>query len=63
MAERKQVEETERMNEPLVAKILLDFLLEALDVRQDVSVRDHNATRLGGRAGSEDDLQRVLTRH
>ena len=56
MAERKQVEETERMNEPLVAKILLDFLFESLDICQDVSVRDDNAARFRGRAGSEDDF-------
>src|SRR5882757_4043215 len=62
MAERKQVQKAQRMEKPLVAKIFLNFSLEGLDVSQNVSVRDHNATRLGRRARGENDLQGVLTR-
>src|SRR5580698_4842892 len=62
VAQRKQIQETQRMKKSLVAKIFLDLTLDRFDIGKHVAVRDHHAARLGRGARSEDDLQRIWAR-
>src|ERR1700761_2868506 len=62
MAQRQQIQEAQGMEETLVPQIFLDFVLDGFDIGQHVAVRDHYATRLGGRSGSEDYFQGVTAR-
>ena len=62
VAQRKQVQKTERVEQFFIAKIFLNFRLQRFDVCQDVSVRDHHTARLGRGARGKNDFQGVLTR-
>ena len=59
MAERKQVEETKRMDEAFVLSIFLDFGGDGSEVAGHVGVGEHDSFGLGGGAGGEDNFERI----
>src|SRR5579871_4627409 len=57
VAERQQVQETDREEGPPITAILQDFALHGNDVGEDVAVRDDDAFGFGGGTGGKDDLR------
>ena len=47
MAQRKQIEKAQRMNEPFILQISRDLFFEWLEIGEYVAVRDGHAPRLG----------------
>src|ERR1035437_1068825 len=62
VAERQQIQETQRMKNALVAEVFPDLALQRLEVGQDVAMRNDHTARLGSRTGREDDLYDVVSR-
>ncbi len=62
MAQWQQVQETQRMKDALVAKVLADLALQRLEVGQNVAMGDDYTARLGSRARGKDDLHDVVAR-
>jgi len=50
MAERQQIQKSQRMKEALVAPVAVDFFFERFEVGEQVGVADHHAFRGGGRS-------------
>ena len=61
VAEGEGVEETQRVNEALVAAVLCDLVFDGLEAGQDVAVSVDDALWGGGCAGGEDDLKGSLS--
>ena len=57
VAERKAVEKAQRVNEALVAQILLHLALDGIEAGEDVAVGVDDAFGRGRGAGGEDDLE------
>src|ERR1700719_4368484 len=62
VAQRKEVQKSQRMKDSLIAEVFLNLTPNRLDVGKDVAVRNHDAARLRGCPRSVNNLQRVLTR-
>ena len=60
VAERQQVEEPDRAEWFRVAAVLDHLAFHRNDVREDVTVGDHDALRFGRRPGREDDFRNVV---
>ena len=60
MTERKQIEKPQRVNEPLVFEVLLNFGFERVYVGKNVAMSQAYAFWLGGRARGEDDLRNIV---
>ncbi len=62
MAERKRMQNPQRMHQPLVAQVLANFLFQGIERGQHIPVGMHDPLGLPGGAGSKDDLQRGIPR-
>ena len=62
VAERQEVEESNREKRPGPLAVLRDLPLDRHDVGEEVPVGDDHALRVGSGAGREDDLRRVVGR-
>src|SRR6266567_3700189 len=62
MTERKQVEESKRVNQLFVFRIFRDLTFKRLKIRQHITVSDYDSFRIGRCPGSKDDLKDVATR-
>ena len=62
VAERQRMQNAQRMNEALVAQVLADLLFQGIERGQHIALGVHDALRLAGGAGGEDDLQRGIPR-
>ena len=62
VAERQQIEEADRQKRPGPLPVLRDLPLDRHDVGEDVPVGDDDALGVGGGAGREDDLRRIVRR-
>ena len=60
VAERQQVQKTDRRERSRVPAVLRDLALDRDDVREDVPVGEDHPFRFRGRAGREDDLDDVV---
>ena len=56
VAERKEVEKSQRMKEAFPAAVTIDFFFEGFEVGEQVAVGEDDAARFGGGAGGEDDF-------
>jgi hypothetical protein len=59
VAERQQVQETDRVHPAFVLKIFPNLHFQRCNVRENIAMRNYNSLGLGRRTRSEDDLQRV----
>src|ERR1019366_2569212 len=57
MAQRQQVEEANRMHQPLVLQVFSDFGFERGEVADHVRVGEHDSLGLGRGAGGENDFE------
>ena len=62
VAERQRMQNAQRMNQALVAQVLGHLLFQGIERGQHIAVGMHDALRLPGSAGGEDDLQRRIPR-
>ena len=62
MAQRQQVQKTQRVKRLFVAQVFLNFFFDRFDVRQHIPVGNDHAARLRRRSRSKNDLQRILPR-
>src|SRR5580658_6141510 len=62
VTQRQKVEKAERVKEPLVAPVAIDFSFEGFEVREKVPVSENNAARFCGGSRGEDDFDRVAAR-
>src|SRR5215469_3568632 len=60
MAEGKQVQETDGVDEFLVFEILLDFMLQRLDVGEHVPMGKNDPAGFRGSSRSENDFKSIL---
>src|SRR5215469_5010554 len=59
MAERKQVQKSHGVKRFFVMQILLDFVLERLDIGENISVREHDAAWFRRGTGGINNLEGV----
>ena len=62
MAQRKRVQNAQRMDQPLVAHVGLRAVFNGTDAGQHVAVSDHHALGLARGAGGEENLRRRFVR-
>ena len=62
VAERKQIQKAQRMEDAFVAAVFVDFPLDGLKVREDVAMGQHDAARFSSGARREDDLNGIASR-
>ena len=62
MAQREEIEKSQRMENTLVAQVLLHFMFDRFDIGKNVGMGDHHTAGLGGGSRREDNLQRVVAR-
>src|SRR5690348_2010418 len=60
VAQRKQIEYANRMEETFIAAVMFEFRCNRRNVGENISVRKHNAARFGCRAGREDNLHGIV---
>ena len=60
VAERQQVQESDRLKGPRVPLVFVDLARHRHDVGEDVAMTDHHAFRFGCRARREHDLRHVI---
>src|SRR6185312_9269996 len=60
VAQRKQIEYADRMEETFIAAVMFEFGCNRRNVGENISVRKHNAARFGCRAGREDNLHGIV---
>src|SRR5215216_3041393 len=63
VAEWQQAEKTQRMYESFPTRVLLEFLFDWGDVREEIAMGEANAFGFGGSAGSKDDLDQIVWLH
>src|SRR5436309_1202025 len=59
VAQRKQIQEANRVYPFFVLEVFANFDFQRFDVGEQIGVGDHDALGLGGGAGGEDDLKSV----
>ncbi len=62
VTQRQKVEEANRVKEPLVAAVAIDFSFDRLEVCEKVAVSENNAAGFCGGSRGEDDFDRVAAR-
>ncbi len=62
VAERQQIQEADGRERAHVFAVFFDALVDRLQVREDVAMRDGDAFRVAGGAGGEEDLGHVVGR-
>ena len=60
VAQRNQVQKPHRVKPAFPAQVLLDFLFERCQVREQVTMRQANAPRFGSGSGSKNDLDKIV---
>ena len=63
MAQRQQVEESDRRERAIVAQVLFHLVFHRNNICKNVPVRDDHAFGIGRGAGSEDDFRCLIFRN